>query len=138
MIGHIESYDIDTQTGIIKCNEQFFAFHIDDWIPIVPPEQGDDVNFEIQDKNAAIKVNLVGAYLEAPKAVKYKYLAGALGIIFGFAGLHRLYLGYYKIAIAQLILTVITHGYGVLWGFIDAILILGGQINKDGKGRPLK
>jgi len=138
MIGHIESYDENGQTGVILCDGKYIAFHMDDWLPQVPPEQGDDVSFDLNADGAAVSVNLVGAYLETPKPVKYKYLAGVLGILLGFAGVHRLYLGYYKIALMQLALTAITHGYGVLWGFIEAILILGGQINKDAKGRPLK
>lgn len=137
MIGHIESFDDESRTGVITSNGQFYQFHADDWLPDVPPEPGDDVNFEV-DAGAAKQVNLVGAYLETTKPVKYKYLAGALGLVLGFAGLHRFYLGYYKIGLAQLVITILTHGYGVVWGFIDSILIFAGHINKDAKGRPLK
>jgi len=29
-------------------------------------------------------------------------------------------------------------GFAMLWGFIETILLLGGHIDRDGKGRPLK
>jgi hypothetical protein len=35
-------------------------------------------------------------------------------------------------------LTAATVGFGAVWGLIDALLIFTGNINKDGKGRPLK
>jgi len=138
MIGHIESYDADTQTGVIKSEDNFFAFHLGDWIAQVPPDQGDDVNFDVKEENTAYRIDLIGAYLEKPKAVKYKYVAAVLALLLGFAGAHRFYLGYYKLALAQLAFTLITQGYGVLWGFIEAVLLFGGQMNKDAKGRPLK
>ncbi|MGZ5049600.1 MAG: TM2 domain-containing protein [Methylobacter sp.] len=142
MIGHIESYDPDSQTGVIKSEEKFFAFHLDDWAAVAAPEVGDDVNFDTDD-SSAINVNLVGAYLEPPKAVKYKYLAVALAVLFGWLGGHRFYLGYYRVASMQITLTLILYvtgmpGFAALWGFIEGILILGGHINQDAKGRPLK
>ncbi|MFA6052959.1 MAG: TM2 domain-containing protein [Methylobacter sp.] len=137
MIGQIESYDPEVKTGVIKSEEKLFEFHADDWVADVPPEQGDDVNFDVVD-NKASNVSLVGAYLEQPKAVKYRYLAAVLALLLGGAGVHRFYLGNYKMGLMQLALTVVTHGYGVLWGFIDAVLLFGGHIDKDAKGRPLK
>ncbi len=135
--GHIESYDEQNQTGTIASNGQLYPFHAADWQLEVPPEPGDDVRFEVSG-GAAQQVSLVGAYLEKTKPVKYKYLAAALGLVFGFAGVHRFYLGFYKIGLAQLAVTVLTQGYGVLWGFIETVLIFAGHINKDAKGRPLK
>lgn len=143
MIGHIESYNPETETGTIKSEEKIFTFQLTDWIAPALPEEGDDVNFDGSDSDTAKNINLVGVYLEKPKAVKYKYLAALLAILFGFAGLHRLYLGYYRLALAQIILTIalVVTGFIVFapqWGFIEAFLIFGGHINKDGKGRPLK
>jgi TM2 domain-containing membrane protein YozV len=137
MIGHIESYDPEDQTGIVKSEENSYTFHLDDWISQVPPDQGDDVNFEVEG-TIARKINLVGAFLTPPKAVKRKYVAGALALFLGFTGIHRFYLGFYWLGIAQLALTAATVGYGALWGFIEAILLFTGNINKDAKGRPLK
>ncbi len=143
MIGQIESYNPDTQAGIIISKGALFTFHLEDnWMADVPPDEGDDVRFEPQGK-VANKIDLVGAYLEPPKAVKYKYLAAALALILGWSGAHRFYLGFYKLACIQLILTVALYvgglpGFAMLWAFVESILIFGGQINKDAKGRPFK
>jgi len=137
MIGHIENFHPDTQTGTIKNETETYTFHLDDWVAQVPPDIGDDVTFE-NDETAARKIDLVGAYLTPPKAVKYKYVAVALALFLGFTGMHRFYLGYYKLGLAQLAFTAITVGYGALWGFIEAILLFAGHLNKDAKGRPLK
>jgi TM2 domain-containing membrane protein YozV len=137
MIGHIESFDPETQSGVIKSEDKFFAFDLKGWLPDVPPDQGDDVYFDADD-TAAINIKLVGAYLEPPKAVKYKYVAAFLALFLGFTGAHRFYLGFYKLGLAQLTLLFILKGYGALWGFTEAVLLFGGQMNKDAKGRPLK
>jgi TM2 domain-containing membrane protein YozV len=137
MIGHIESYDPKLQSGVIKSEEQLFDFNLDAWVADVPPDQGDDVNFDAEG-TSAINIKLMGAYLEPPKAVKYKYVAAVLALFLGFTGAHRFYLGFYKLGLAQLAFTALTVGYGALWGFIEAVLLFAGHINKDGKGRPLK
>ncbi len=69
---------------------------------------------------------------------KSKITAGILGILLGGLGVHRFYLGYTGIGIAQILVTVFTLGIGSLWGFIEGILILTGSINKDANGVPLK
>lgn len=142
MIGQIESYNPESQTGTIKSESAVFTFHLDDWIADVPPDEGDDVNFDAHETIAS-NINLVGAYLEPPKAVKYKYLAAVLALLLGWTGAHRLYLGFYRLAFIQLMLTVILYvtglpGFAALWGFIEGVLLFGGQINQDAKGRPLK
>ncbi|MGZ4957551.1 TM2 domain-containing protein [Methylobacter sp.] len=142
MIGEIESYDPDTQTGVIKTEGALFTFHLDDWIADVPPDVGDDVNFDVHETIAS-NINLVGAYLEPPKAVKYKYLSAVLALFLGWTGAHRFYLGFYKLGFIQLTLTVILYvtglpGFAALWGFVEGVLLFGGQIHQDAKGRPLK
>jgi TM2 domain-containing membrane protein YozV len=137
MIGHIESYDPDSQSGVVKSEEKSYTFHLDDWVAQVPPDQGDDVSFDAEG-TIARKINLVGAYLAPPKAVKYKYVAAVLALFLGFTGLHRFYLGFYWLGLAQLAVTAATVGYGALWGFVEAVLLFAGHINKDAKGRPLK
>ncbi len=70
---------------------------------------------------------------------KSKLVAGLLGIFVGWCGVHRFYLGYVGIGIAQIFVTLLTFGAGALWGFIEGILILTGtSIKRDAKGRPLK
>ena len=137
MIGHIESYDPDNQAGVVKSEENVYTFYLDDWVAQVPPDPGDDVTFEV-DGGIARNITLVGAYLAPPKAVKYKYVAALLALFLGFTGIHRFYLGFYWLGIAQLALTAATVGYGALWGFVEAILLFTGRIEKDAKGRPLK
>ena len=92
MIGYIESFHPDNQTGTIKTETETYTFHLDDWVAQVPPDIGDDVTFE-NDETAARKIDLVGAYLAAPTAVKRKYVAVALALFLGFTGMHRFYLG---------------------------------------------
>ena len=137
MIGYIESFNPDNQNGLLKSEEKSYTFHLDDWAAQVPPDVGDDVNFDTEG-TIARNINLVGAYLTPPKAVKYKYVAAALALFLGFTGMHRFYLGFYWTGIAQLAFTAATVGFGAVWGFIDAILLFSGNINKDAKGRPLK
>lgn len=73
---------------------------------------------------------------------KSKLAAGLFGIFLGAFGVHNFYLGYEGKAIAQLLITVLSCGIlafaSALWGFIEGILILTGEINVDGKGNPLK
>jgi TM2 domain-containing membrane protein YozV len=79
-------------------------------------------------------------YSPTPRAVEYKskLAAGLLGILLGGWGVHRFYLGFTSIGVAQIIVTICTCGIGALWGFIEGILILTGSINTDARGLPLK
>ncbi len=138
MIGHIESYDDERQTGAIKCEDEFYEFHIDEWSAETEPKIGDDVDFIPEDDGSATNVGLVGAYIKNMQPVKNHYVAGALGLLLGFPGIHRIYLGFYTIAIAQILVTYFTAGYGVMWGVIEGALLLTGHLTKDAKGRPLK
>ena len=143
MIGHIESYDKDVQTGVIKYEEKFFEFHIDAWTSEQPPKAGDNVDFLAED-DVVIEAGLLGAYVKDMRPVKYRILAGILGLLLGWLGVHRFYLGFYSIGLAQIVFTSITMmvgfgvGLGVVWGFMEGFLLLTGHIHKDAKGRPLK
>lgn len=74
-------------------------------------------------------------------APKSKVAAGLLGIFLGSFGVHNFYLGYTGKAIAQLLITLLTCGFGAFisstWGLIEGILILTGSINTDANGNPL-
>ena len=74
---------------------------------------------------------------EEPKGDKSKIAAGLLGIFLGAYGIHNFYLGYTSKAIGQLVLTLVTCGLGGIWGFIEGILILCGNIDKDASGKKL-
>ena len=80
---------------------------------------------------------------------KSKYIAGLLGILLGWLGLHNFYLGYTGKAVTQLVISVL----GILlaflffgipnfiigvWALIESIMILCGNIKTDAKGVPLK
>lgn len=81
----------------------------------------------------------------AGEAVNSKLIAALLGIFVGSLGIHRFYLGYTNIGVAQLLLGLggmITCGVTTLasavWGLVEGILILTGSIDRDAQGRPLK
>ena len=71
---------------------------------------------------------------------KSKIVAGLLGILLGGFGIHRFYLGYPGIGVAQIFVSLVTFGFGSLWGFIEGILILVGaqSFRTDARGIPLK
>jgi TM2 domain-containing membrane protein YozV len=76
---------------------------------------------------------------------KSKIAAGLLGIFLGWLGVHRFYLGYNGIGIAQLVLGVlgfvtcgVTSLISFIWGLVDGIMILSGSIATDANGRPLR
>lgn len=66
-----------------------------------------------------------------------KIVAGLLGIFLGGFGIHNFYLGYTNKGAIQIAVTIFTCGIGSLWGFIEGILILVGNINTDADGNPL-
>jgi len=89
---------------------------------------------------------------------KSRIVAGLLGILLGGLGIHNFYLGYTSKGIIQLVLTIVGYffwfgfyssfsifyfgwfffGIAGLWGFIEGILILVGQMNTDANGNRLK
>ncbi len=72
---------------------------------------------------------------------KSRVVAGVLGILLGGLGVHRFYLGYVGIGIAQIAVTIVTFGVGALWGFVEGILYLTqrtGSYSVDATGRPLR
>ncbi|OGW27661.1 MAG: hypothetical protein A2X56_11450 [Nitrospirae bacterium GWC2_57_13] len=105
----------------------------------VPPRAGKNFcqNCGAGTNAAAVFCVSCGAGL-AEEQTKSKLAAGLLGIFVGGFGVHRFYLGYVGMGIAQLAVTIATCGIGAIWGFIEGILILTDVINKDAKGRPLK
>jgi TM2 domain-containing membrane protein YozV len=75
-----------------------------------------------------------------PYSDKSKVIAGLLQLIglFGLVGFGRIYLGQTGLGIAQLLVGLVTCGLGaVVWGIVDAILILTDKV-RDPQGRPLR
>ena len=69
---------------------------------------------------------------------KSRIIAGFLSLMAGGVGAGRFYLGYYKVAVLQIALNIVTLGIlGTLWGFFDGIMILLGKIKYDAKGNLL-
>lgn len=82
--------------------------------------------------------------LKPQEQMSSRQLAGGLlGIFLGVWGIHNFYLGYTQKAIIQLLLgtvgivLVVGPVISSIWGLIEGILILTGQINKDGFGEPI-
>lgn len=81
---------------------------------------------------------------------KSKVVAGLLGIFLGTFGVHNFYLGYTGKAVTQLVLALVgilfsCVGIGIvliigieIWGLVEGILILTGNISKDGHGYPIE
>jgi TM2 domain-containing membrane protein YozV len=86
--------------------------------------------------NSAPTIDQSGAAPEPKSALA----AGLFGIFLGGFGAHNFYLGYTGRAIVQLILTllIVFAPISYVWGVIEGILILAGQISVDGRGNPLK
>ncbi|MBI1787221.1 MAG: TM2 domain-containing protein [Acidobacteria bacterium] len=91
-----------------------------------------------------VRVATPAAAAADPNA-KSKLAAALLGIFLGGLGIHRFYLGYNGIAIAQLALGLggiltcgITSIASAIWGLVEGIMILTGSINKDAAGKPLR
>lgn len=139
MFGKIKSYNADTQTGVIKSEEQFYEFHVKDWSEPVDPIIDSDVLFEEEGESASM-VTLIGSYKDHQDPVKSRKTAMILAFfpLTGLFGGHRWYLGYHKIAIFQIIVSIITAGAGILWPIIDGVLLATGHLDKDQQGRPLK
>ena len=75
-----------------------------------------------------------------PYSDKSKMIAGLLQLLglFGIVGIGRMYLGQVGQGVGQLIVALVTCGLGaVIWGIIDAILILTDKV-RDPEGRPLR
>lgn len=72
-----------------------------------------------------------------PFSSKTKIVAGLLQIFLGAFGVGRFYTGHYGIAIAQIIVTWVTLGFGAIWPLIDGIIMLAGDV-KDSDGYPLR
>ena len=75
-----------------------------------------------------------------PLSDKSKVVAGLLQLLglLGLAGIGRLYLGNVGLGIAQLVIGLVSCGFGaVIWGVVDAVMILTDQV-RDPQGRPLR
>lgn len=73
-----------------------------------------------------------------PYSDKQKMVAGLLQILLAGFAVGRFYTGHVGIAVAQIAVTWLTCGAGVLWPFIDGIMMLTSDNITDVDGRPLR
>lgn len=59
-----------------------------------------------------------------PAGAEKKIVAGICGILLGWLGVHKFILGYTKEGIIQLIIGVVTCGFGGIIGLIEGIIYL--------------
>ncbi len=143
MIGVIKDYDPEIQAGEISNGKEVFKFEIGDWIATAPPEQGDNVRFDLRGTKP-YNIDLYVATLDKGTAVKRKSIAVTLALLLGIVGAHRFYLGYYRMAFTIIIVNALlvkvigAPQFAILWGLIETVLLLGGHLDKDAQGRPLK
>lgn len=116
----------------------------------VPPKSGEKFcqNCGVEtnpNAEVCIKCGVRLAVSPTGEAAKSKIAAGLLGVFLGGLGIHRFYLGYTGIGVAQLILALlgivtcgITSIAAWIWRLIEGIMILTGSIAKDAQGKPLK
>ncbi|MDB4998598.1 MAG: hypothetical protein JWM74_6030 [Myxococcaceae bacterium] len=72
-----------------------------------------------------------------PFSDKTKLVAGLLQILLGGFGAGRFYTGHMGLAFAQIAVTWLTCGVGVIWPIIDGVMMLTGKVT-DAQGRPLR
>ena len=72
-----------------------------------------------------------------PYSDKSKMVAGLLQIFLGSFGAGRFYTGHTGIAIAQIAVSWLTCGIGLIWPIIDGIMMMTGKV-PDSEGRPLR
>ena len=90
--------------------------------------------YEEEVEQTSTKQYWEGQYPYEPRS---RVLAGLLQIFLGGFGIGRFYLGYNKIALGQ-VFTMPIFFIGSIWGLIDGILILCGQVTEDANGVPLE
>lgn len=73
-----------------------------------------------------------------PRTPKSRLTAILLAIPpLSFFGIHRFYLGYHSIGIAQLVLTLFFPCVSIIWGLCDFLFLLIGTLDRDQEGWPL-
>ena len=79
--------------------------------------------------------------LDIPEGSKSKVVAALFAFFLGGLGVHNFYLGYTGKAVAQLLISVLSCGIlspiSAIWGLIEGIMILAGNISKDANDNDL-
>lgn len=97
-------------------------------------------NSENKKNDVKINENLDDFYIE--RKPKSKAIAGLLGIFLGIFGVHNFYLGYTTKGITQFLISILScltlSPISIIWGIVEGILILSGNIDKDAEDLPLE
>lgn len=128
MKGHILDFSVQTNSGIISGDDnQRYTFQGADWMEQDPPRRGMQVDFAtIGDQATQIYAALgarpttaygAGSGVGSAAGGKSKIVAGVLGILLGWLGIHKFYLGYTTPGIIMLALGIV--------GIATSILIVG-------------
>ena len=98
MIGQILDFTIQTSSGVISGEDgNRYDFVGAEWKDSVSPSRGMSVDFEVDGNNAASIYRAAGAAAGADlsnilSGEKNKMVAGVLGIVLGWLGIHKFYL----------------------------------------------
>lgn len=89
------------------------------------------------EENVTPNITHTNGTVQGQNEQKSKLIAGLLGIFLGGLGIHNFYLGYTNKAVLDIVLSLFC-GIGAVWGLIEGIMILTGNISVDANGVPLK
>ena len=96
----------------------------------------------VKKDNPNTTTNITNINTNPTTAPKSKVCAGLLALFFGTLGIHNFYLGYSGKGVAQLLITLLTCGFGAfvtgVWALIEAIMLFTGSIGVDANGVPLQ
>ena len=109
--------------------------------------QGQTVNNQNNSNSNAQNATVINnSQINNNPQAKSKLCAGLLGIFLGAFGVHNFYLGFTTKAVVQLLVSLvgglITCGVATvaieIWGLVEGIMILCGNVQADANGVPLK
>ena len=108
--GRVLAFDWKAASGVISGDDGYrYDFQTNDWIPDRPPSVGAIVDFVIDGNNAREIYPSSGAVASQglfSGDESKKLAAGLLGLIFGFLGVHKFYLGYKREGIIMLVVFI--------------------------------
>ncbi len=131
---------------IEQAQQEVVAQAVEEPAAQAPVEQQPPVEIPVEEPIYAQSVQqqpmVAPAFQAPPVEQKSKMVAGLLGIFVGAFGIHNFYLGNKKTAIIQLLITVLSCFtlaiVSEIWGLVEGIQILTGNIATDANGIPLK
>ena len=94
------------------------------------------------DPNAAVCIYCgTSCSRPVPANAKSRIAAALFAFFLGTIGVHNFYLGYVGKGIAQVLITVLTCGYGAvvtfIWSLVEGIILLTDKSKTDARGNPL-